>query len=289
MIISFTVVFSFKSHVSDLFTRSLKAATLLLLLMILSSTCNAAPKKTVDFGHLSQEKIEQLLNTLRQIPDPGQKVAFISSLFLETPYRGNTLIGSSGQKEELVIRLDGVDCFTLLDYVETLRRISCFAQFKKTLIHIRYRKNTVAFLNRNHFFSSWGTSPSALLRNVTSLVGGKHTRWVIKQLNQKKEGNRYLPGYPIKQQKIAFIPPAAIDEALLNHLKSGDYIGIYSPLLGLDVSHTGIIVKQKGSIFFRHASSKQQFRQVTDEELLPYLARKKGLVVYRPMDVGNLK
>jgi hypothetical protein len=116
---------------------------------------------------------------------------------------------------------------------------------------------------------------------VTALVGGENVRRVEKQLNGKEEGTLYLPGYPVKKREMALIPPEAVDESVLARLRSGDYVGIYSPLPGLDVSHCGIVVKRQGKVFLRHASSR--LKKMTDEELLSYLGEKKGLVVYRPI------
>jgi len=73
----------------------------------------------------------------------------------------------------------------------------------------------------------------------------------------------------------------SVDEEVLSLLHSGDYIGIYSPLGGLDVSHTGIIVKGEGRTFIRHASSRSETGRVVDEDLLQYLQGKPGLIVYR--------
>lgn len=253
--------------------------TFLLILPIFLSCCAVPQQKPFDLGHWNQMKIEQLQERAKDIADPGDKVALISETFLKTPYLANTLIGSAETSEVFTLRLDGVDCFTFLDYVEALRRSVDFEGFKEALRYIRYRNGKVTFLDRNHFFSVWGNTPLAPLRDITAQVGGTNVRWVEKYLNQKGDGTLYLPGYPVKKQVIAFILPEAIDAVLLSRLQSGDYIGIYSPLPGLDVSHTGIIIKKGGGTFLRHAAQ----QQVIDEALLPYLGGKKGLVIYRPV------
>ncbi len=238
--------------------------------------------KPFDLGHWNQIEIENLQRETRDIIEPGEKIAFISAAFLVTPYLADTLIGSADITEIFVLRLDGMDCFTFLDYVEALRRSNNFAGFQEALRHIRYRYGRVTFLDRNHFFSAWGNALFAPLRDVTSQVGGRGVLWVEKQLNQKTDGTLYLPGYPARRQVIAFIPPEVIDESVLARLQNGDYVGIYSPYPGLDVSHTGIVVKNGEKTFLRHASSRFWRKKVIDEELLPYLGRKKGLIVYRP-------
>lgn len=248
---------------------------------------SALGEEVVDLGGWSREKIELLLADAGRIPEPGDRVAFISAAFLDTPYLAGTLIGSAETAEVFVLRLDGVDCFTLLDYVEALRRASDFDGFKEALRHVRYCEGQVDFFSRNHFLSEWGETGSDYLREVTALVGGEDVRRVEKQLNQKEEGTLYLPGYPARNREVAYIPPDALDGSVLARLRSGDYVGIYSPLPGLDVSHCGIVVKKEGKVFLRHASSRSHLKKVVDQELTSYLGGKKGLVVYRPVETDE--
>lgn len=250
--------------------------------------CPALGKEVVDLGGWSRGKIERLQAEVGRIPEQGRRVEFISAAFLETPYLADTLIGSAETAEVFVLRLDGVDCFTLLDTVEALRRTSSFGGFKEALRRIRYREGRVDFLSRNHFFSEWEEANSAHLRDVTALVGGENVRRVEKHLNRKKDGALYLPGYPVKKREIACIPPEAVDETVLARLQSGDYVGIYSPWPGLDVSHVGIVAKREGKVFLRHASSRSHPRKVVDQELTSYLGGRKGLIVYRPVSIGQV-
>jgi hypothetical protein len=202
---------------------------------------------------------------------------------LDTPYVADTLIGSTETPEVLVLRLDGFDCFTLLDTVEALRRAASFDGFKEALRRIRYRAGQVDFLRRNHFFAEWQEANSDQLRDVTALVGGEGVRREQKLLNKKGDDALYLPGYPVKSRELAYIPAEAVDAPVLARLQSGDYLGIYTPLPGLDVTHVGIVVKKEGKVFLRHAASQSQLRKVVDQELTAYLGGKKGLVVYRPL------
>ena len=88
---------------------------------------------------------------------------------------------------------------------------------------------------------------------------------------------------PVRTREVEFIPPAAVDAAVLSRLKTGDYVGIYSPLPGLDVSHCGIVVRVPGRILLRHASSRASVARVVEEDLTAYLGGGKGLVVFRPV------
>jgi hypothetical protein len=277
------------TNTCDGLCRLLIGLALLLCLPAVLLPGAALAKEVVDLGRWSRGEIERLLADAGRIPEPGRRIEFISAAFLDTPYLADTLIGSAETAEVLVLRLDGVDCFTLLDTVEALRRTASFDAFKEALRGIRYRDGQVDFLRRNHFFAEWGEAGADHLQDVTPLVGGKGVRRVEKLLNEKEDGALYLPGYPVKSRALAYIPPEAVDAAVLARLQSGDYLGIYTPRPGLDVTHVGIVVKREGKVFLRHASSQSQLKKVVDQELTAYLGGRKGLVVYRPVEAKEKK
>ena len=64
-------------------------------------------------------------------------------------------------------------------------------------------------------------------------------------------------------------------------MNTGDYAGIYTDREGLDVSHTGIIIKKNDKTYLRHASPKEIYRKVVDEDLAEYFSDKPGLVIFR--------
>lgn len=102
-----------------------------------------------------------------------------------------------------------------------------------------------------------------------------------KQLNQRKTGGAYIPGLPVTERDIAWLPVSALTPMVLAQLQTGDYIGIYSAQAGLDVSHAGIIIRTPDGLFLRNASSTRRERQVIDSPLHLYLRQKSGIVVYR--------
>jgi N-acetylmuramoyl-L-alanine amidase-like len=251
--------------------------------LFFSTSLSAAERDgVVNLGDWSQEKIETVIQQSTDASTVGQKVRLISAAFLGTPYRAGTMIGRVDIPETLVIRFDGVDCFTLLDYVEALRRSDSFTNFKSHLTTVRYKKSQIGYLTRNHFFTDWAQSNSDYIKNVTRQVGGVSTEYVDKTLNLNKNGDTFLDGYPTIQRRIDYIPADQIDSDILSRLKGGDYIGIYSPKAGLDVSHTGIIIKRESKTFLRHASSSKAINKVVDIELLPYLKGYKGIIILRP-------
>ena len=224
------------------------------------------------------------LQATARLDDPGERVVQISARFLGTPYRANTLGGGPAIPEQLTIRLEAVDCFTLLDYVEALRRSATPAEFRTHLVAVRYRDGIIAWDHRRHFFTDWVAAPGGPVVNLTAKIGGKSTRQPLKQLNRRADGTRYLPGVAVQERPVRFIPAAALDDSVLKRLRPGDYLGIYAPEAGLDVSHVGIVVRtDDNKLLLRHASSRREAGRVIDSDLRAYLAGKPGIIILRPV------
>ena len=94
-------------------------------------------------------------------------------------------------------------------------------------------------------------------------------------------GTHWLPGIPVVLRELSYIPTEQVDAGVLSALQTGDYVGIYSPYAGLDVSHVGLVVRDNGRVVLRHASSLDSLGRVVDVDLLEYLQGKPGLLVYR--------
>lgn len=255
--------------------------TLLCLLCLWSCAAFAAERPAVDFGRWSEADLAQLIASAQRIEAPGERIAELSRHFLDTPYVADTLIGDPQTPEQLVVNLTCFDCFTLLDSVEALRRSASAADFPEQLRRVRYRDGRVAYENRRHFFSDWVAGADTPIVDVTAAVGRGRVQTVEKQLNGKDDGSLWLPGLPVTPREITYIPGDRIDRELLDALRTGDYVGIYTEREGLDVSHVGLIVKGPDGVKLRHASSLSSVRKVVDVDLLEYLEGKPGLVVYR--------
>lgn len=235
-----------------------------------------------DLGGWSLWEMERLIRKGLRIRTPGERIGYLSERFLGIPYRPSTMVGGPDTDEALVINLAGVDCFTFLDYIEAMRRAETCEQFKDRLREVRYRSGTVSYKTRNHFFSDWALFNSDFTVDVTVQTGGGRAVTVEKMLNRTDGGDCYLPGIEAVARVISYIPSGEIDETIMGKLNTGDYLGIYAEVAGLDVSHVGIIIKRTGGTVFRHASSSQAQRKVLDENLVDYLRDRPGIVVLRP-------
>ncbi|MCY4577266.1 MAG: DUF1460 domain-containing protein [Candidatus Kaiserbacteria bacterium] len=235
-----------------------------------------------DLGDWTPEALDDIIRSAARLSAVGDQVSFISEQFLGTPYMGNTLTGDEDGSEYLTVNLAGLDCFTYLDYVEAARQSGSYGAFVWSLLSTRYKDGFLDFQGRNHFFSDWVEYNHAQVSDVTGEVGGDAAVSVAKQLNQKKDGSVFLEGIPIVPRTITYIPTVALTDEVLQRLRTGDYIGIYTDLDGLDVTHTGIFINNDRGIYLRHASSREGVQQVLDDDFLTYLKDKPGIVVYRP-------
>lgn len=235
-------------------------------------------------GKFTEEKLSFIIEKASRIRDIHQKLGFISSYFLGTPYKSSTLVGDKNSKEILVINLEFVDCSTFIDYIEALRISSSFEEFFMNVRKIRYKSGKVSFKNRNHFFTDWKYSNKELIDDVTSSISDNKKICIKKTLNLKEDGSKILEGISVKKRRIFYIPSNSINQRIIDNLKTGDYIGIYSEKHGLDVSHTGILIKKGNNIFLRHASSQKKFQKVIDSDFIDYIKNKPGIIVYRPKE-----
>ncbi len=244
---------------------------------------NAADKKTIILSNkYTEDELNSILAEASAIKDTGRRIAFLSEQFLDIPYGEFTLNSNINAIEMLVINLEKVDCFTLLDYVEAMRLSGSFSEFIESLKKVRYQTGKITFESRNHFLTDWIKFNADLVADVTEQIGGINTIKIKKILNLKDDGAYFLDGIQPANRVIKYIPTSIIDYSIANKLKTGDYIGIYSEKTGLDVSHVGIIIKNEANIYLRHASSIQ--KKVLDEDFREYMKGKSGFIILRHKD-----
>ncbi|QLC52551.1 DUF1460 domain-containing protein [Bartonella alsatica] len=210
----------------------------------------------------------------------GKMISLLSKAFLGTPYKANMLQGSENIPEKLIIDFRGLDCFTYLDYVEALRKSTSQTEFINNLIRTRYVDGNVNFLNRKHFFTDWAYKEYKLADDITAQISSDAVN-IEKYLNKKADGGNYLPGLPVVKRNITYIPSSFINEEVINRLQSGDLIGIYTNLAGLDVTHVGFFIITDNGPMLRHASSRKENEKVMDSPFMDYVAKTPGIIVLR--------
>ncbi len=238
-------------------------------------------RELILLGEWTIGRLDSMLKESTKINDVGHRVDFLSRHFLGTPYQESTLLGDINTPEVFVINLEGIDCFTFLDYIESMRLSSSFYEFRENLKKVRYQGGEISFEKRNHFFTDWPEFNFNVIDDVTEQIGDKKIITIKKLLNKKEDGTYFVPGIQSKERFMNYIPVHAIDDSIISELKTGDYIGIYSEKQGLDVSHMGIFIREENKIYLRHASSFEEYRKVVDQDFKDYIAEKPGIIVFR--------
>lgn len=241
----------------------------------------------IQFDDVSKTRIKEVFQILKDnnLKSDEEKIDLISAYFLETPYVANRMVGSNDVKEELVIALNELDCFTYLDYLETFKRSRNEAEFIENLKLVRYIDGEVTYLKRKHFYSDWISENTVLATDVLS--DGAYTNSITTDkvfLNQGKDNNVYVNGLAIRERDINYVPRENITADFLKTLKTGDFIGFRRDIPGLDVTHTGLIIQKEDGTYLRHASSAKSNRKVVDQKLTDYLDYYKkviGILVFR--------
>ena len=234
--------------------------------------------------------------------DFGKTIVAVGKTFLGTPYVAKTL--EIGEIESLVINLQGLDCTT---YVENVLAFSLllkngqadFMDFTKTLKNIRYKDGKLdGYASRLHYFSEWiaNNETKGLLKDITSEIGGTEITKNIDFMSTHRDLYPFLEddvnfekikaseNY-LNNQAICILPQEQI-EANEHLIKSGDIIALTTSIKGLDITHTGIALREKdGRIHLLHASSSGQV-MISELPLVDYLKKIKkntGIMVARPL------
>jgi hypothetical protein len=234
-------------------------------------------------GKFSQDEIDALIFRHCSIHDISDRIDFLSQRLLGIPYKESTLTGDTVIPEVLMVNLEGVDCFTFIDYIEAMRLSKAFSGFMDNLKKVRYKSGAVSFENRNHFFSDWKEFNSGFVHDITEEVGGLKANKILKILNRKENGSYLIPGIAPVEREISYMPSPAIDGPVLEKIRTGDYIGVYSHAAGLDASHVGIFIREGDKSYLRHASSQPEFRKVIDQDFQEYIQNKPGIIIFRPL------
>ncbi|MCX5616805.1 DUF1460 domain-containing protein [Bombella sp. TMW 2.2559] len=261
--------------------------------------CNPSLADAPPLSALSESTRQQIshLVSIAPLKSRQERIVLISQRMKGTPYLAAPLIGSNTTPEELILSWRGVNCMTFVEIVLAASQSLTVEQFIHALIATRYRHHHVAFAERRHFLSDWLHGTPVLCHDLS--VTFPYAQHVEKTLNlklpadgsgtsQRTTSERYLPGIPLRKRLITYLPthPFLSDlhaGGVHGRIKTGDVLGIYSPLPGLDVFHIGLAIWHKKKLFFRNASSLPEHRYVVDSPLDNYLKERRGLLVYQPI------
>jgi len=208
--------------------------------------------------------------------------------FLGYPYTSKTL--ETGNRESLVVNLREFDCTTFVEtclaFTLTLKSGNeTFSNYKHFLTEIRYRDGNIDNYNsRLHYFCDWITDnqKKGLIFDTTQYLGGVAFPTEIDFMSthadsymQLKNDSNLIPGIREIEKEISarnyfYIPKENIG-SIEPYLQEGMIVAITSGIKGLDIAHTGMLVRENGRIHLLHASSSAGKVIISEKTFQDYL------------------
>lgn len=241
----------------------------------------------------------------------GELMGRLGQELLGTPYVAHTL-ELDDTKEFCTVNLDGLDCVTFFESCFAMARILRAAETNSATpgamldaVRVtRYRGGKQeGYTSRLHYTTDWifdNVRRGNVRDLAAALPGAEPFTQQVGIMSAKPEAYRQLNAHrewlpevrriedAINARPKMFIPMAKI-AAIEPLLQSGDIIGIATNIAGIDISHTGLCLKDgEGVARFMDASSAPSRMKVTLEqgplhEAVSRSARNTGIVVARPV------
>ena len=168
---------------------------------------------------------------------------------------------------------------------------------------IRYRHGIIdGYTSRLHYFCDWiyDNQLKSYVNDITRDLGGevyaKNINFMSTHVNSYKQlaDSSNLQKIKAVEDEINlrtyfYIPKKNISK-ISDRLQNGDIIATTTSIPGLDVTHTGYVIKdESGGTFFLHASSIMKEVIISSSSLADYInedPKKTGIMVARPLDFG---
>jgi len=229
----------------------------------------------------------------------------IAKTFLGLDYEASTL--EKGEKEQLVVHLTGLDCYTFFETSFTFARCikkgkTSFQDFQEEVTNIRYRNGKIdKYPSRLHYATDWlfDNAKRHNVKDITKEIGGILYKKKIDFMSTHSQSYKQLKENPKFVKQIAevenemnkrdyYYVPENYISCVEDKIQSGDIILITTGIEGLDISHTGMAIRMEdGRIHFLHAPIKGKKIQITQKPLSKYikgLKRHTGIMVARPLE-----
>jgi hypothetical protein len=237
----------------------------------------------------------------------GKVVTTVGKKFLGAPYEAHTL--DRPGTEQLIVNLRSFDCVTYVENVLALARAIkssrlSFDAYRDALQLIRYRDGTVnGYASRLHYFTDWirDNERKGIVKDVTSEIGGIASTKRIDFMTthrstyqQLADDSTYASMRAVEDSLQSLIWYYAPTESIrVDRIQDGDIIAVATNIAGLDISHTGIAVRQNdGRIYYMHAPNVRGTVAISKQPLADYIRKVPksiGIVVARPVDVEGWK
>lgn len=240
----------------------------------------------------TRERFEQARALIRGL-SVDQAMARLAELFLGSPYLAMSL--EQSHKEQLRLDLTQFDCMLFVEQLLALVWADSFDDFAEQTRRLRYQNGDVRYCTRQHYFHDWVSSAQTRgLLEQDSVWPGQTTR--ILRLNFMTS---HRDRYPALQSPVLFdcirareqgrrieqryLPLGAL-EAALPSLQSGDLFAVATSVGGLDVTHTGVLVREGSRLDAIHAApGRGVMRSRSFQHYLRSVPDAIGAVIVRPL------
>ncbi len=267
--------------------KGLALALYFLLACLLGGGGDARPMSA-----LSTEQIDAFLFQLSHSKqDLSAKIGRVSERFLGVPYLLSPLGEGPGNlpDPDPLMRLDAVDCTTLVEQVMALSQASNQAEALHRLGLIRYRQGEIGYQQRKHFMAAqWIplNQAAGFIEDVTIRLGGDRVRWVEMKLDraawqrrrQKEKWPELTPSeIPLGRFRLPIIELEKFHE-VVDRIPAGVILNVVRQNLAnvpVLVSHQGLVVVKRGRRYLRHAA-RAGYGRVVDELLSTFLRRNRA-------------
>ena len=193
----------------------------------------------------------------------NQAITRLAESFIGSPYLAMSLDANGA--ETLRLDLTQFDCMLFVEQLLALAWSESFDQFAALTQSLRYRDGNVSYCNRWHYFHDWVESAvsQGMLESDIALEGEISRALPLNFMSSNRDLYPKLQSNAlfncIRHQEDSrrvhqrFIPLEAI-ESVVPSLQSGDLFAIATRVQGLDVSHTGVLVKSGSRVDAIHAA-----------------------------------
>ena len=254
------------------------------------SAARQPPASSVHVVSGTREKFDQARELIRGLTI-RDAIPYLAEFFLGSPYLAMSLDGDG--PEQLRLDLTRFDCMLFVEQLLALATAKTFEQFALHTQHLRYRDGEVGYCTRQHYFHNWAEAARSqgLLEASAVLPGQKSRNLSLNFMSNHRELYAPLQSEELfscirdSESRVAqqYIPMAMI-EAALPSLQSGDLFAIATSAEGLDVSHTGVVVRNGSRVDAIHAApEKGVIRSRSLSRYLRSVPDAIGLVIVRPV------
>ena len=233
------------------------------------------------------------------VKDPGKTMVAIGKTFLGTRYQAHTLEGQ--ETEHLIINFQGLDCTTFIEnvlafYLLKQRKELTLEDFAMILQQIRYRDGQInGYPSRLHYFTEWiaDNEEKGILRDMTRDLGGQPADKTRNFMSRNRASYQALSDYShfmalqqieknLEQTPYFIVVQDELD-VIMPKLQDGDIVAFATSIDGLDVTHTGLAIRQGERMHLLHASSSGKV-EISEQPLVDYtkgIKNNTGLIVAR--------